>query len=138
MSETANLSLVFVGGQWLVGVVVEQQTLGGIDSLNNKRRRLTKAMQMNVTTQPGPRPGEVNMQHVASPLLLMPSLDEIELPPEAIVKSVEELGPQDRRSVGNAVAIGNKMANELRLAQSGLAIPSANGTGAQPRNPYRG
>ncbi|HTQ44185.1 MAG TPA: hypothetical protein VMI75_15605 [Polyangiaceae bacterium] len=135
MSEsTANLSLVFVGGQWLVGEIVLKDTdiIGG-----RQVRVLTKAMQMSVSTSPGPRPGEVNMQHVASPLLLMPSLDELELPADAVVKSVSELSPQDRRSVANGVALGNKMVNELRLAQSGLAIARDNGNGAVPRNPFR-
>lgn len=63
--------------------------------------------------------------HVAAPVLGLESLRALPVAQGSIIFGLEELDEKDRESIGRAIAIGVKMASQMRAAKSGLMVVPA-------------
>ena len=87
-------------------------------------RTLSPVYEFKAGMQPA-RDGSVNIQHAAFPLMLLGSLDSIDLPEGCITIPLAQLSRAERASVAVAVQNGEKMAQGIRAAAAGVQLAPA-------------
>lgn len=105
---------------WTIVIACGQSFLGKL-----VENRLTDAFTLSAQAmQVGPQ--QVEIVHGCMPVLFMNSFDSFEVPVGAIVKPCSELSESDRRYIFNAVNVGVRAAEELRMKQSGIQVVRPN------------
>jgi len=116
--------IALVGGRTLVGVLGLPTTGPGVGNLSPVYELQAHAQQEMTMGPRGPVPtGRTNIGQSAAPVLLLASFDSLELPSGIAIKRLRELSAHDRNAVMTAVKAAEKLANDLRLASTGLAAP---------------
>ena len=125
MKESEGWVLAMVGGSWVVGKRATTIVFSGIRSLDDALPPLLSPVyDFQVQVQQGPN-GQAGIRHTAFPLAFMPSLSSMQLPASAVVYEVASLSDADQKTIMAAVTDGERIAQQIRASQSGIAIAPA-------------
>ena len=95
------------------------------------RQLLSPVYQLQRHLVQGPR-GETGMVCMATPVLMLSSLESLSIPDGAIVIDCGELSGEERKELLVAVEQAEKMSRAIKGAQSGIILAGANATSRLP------
>lgn len=84
---------------------------------------LSPVYELKAAMQQGPQ-GQVAIGHHAFPVLLLGSLDEIDLPAGALIIPITALSKGERAGLAGAVKNAEAMATQMRAAAAGVTLAS--------------
>ena len=82
------------------------------------------ALDSGVALQQGPQGTQLARPCMCTPVLGLPSIKALTMPADAIWIDMSELSRDDQAALANARHLGEQMVQQMRAAESGIAIAS--------------
>ena len=87
------------------------------DAINGS---LSPAYELNVQIQAGAQ--GMAVAHIATPVLMLASIDSIPIPADAVTIRVDDLSREEQKKIARAIQIAEEMRAKMQAAQSGVLI----------------
>lgn len=84
--------------------------------------RMSPVYALNVDVRPGAKPGMLTINYFCTPLLMLSSLQSVDLTGSPILIPCEQLSREERKRLRNAVTHADEAIRQLRAADAGVML----------------